>query len=134
MTNEDNLRGMGMVVINAAFVLQLSWIPVIFFLEGADWVSAGVAVGGHRFALAYIVAVPLAYGARLCLGGGRSEVLTPWLVRCQLPLTLVAALLYGLERVLPHVTLAVILGLMAAVMLLGLYGVMLRREGASGAG
>ena len=130
MTREDNLRGMGMVVINAAFVLQLSWIPMIFFLEGADWVTAGMAVGAHRFALVYIVAAPLAYGARRWFEGDRAEILAPWLLRLQLPLTVVAGLIYGLERLVPHVSIPVIVGLAVAGMMVALYGVALRREGA----
>ena len=121
---------MGMVVINSALVLQLSWIPVACFLEGANWVSGRMAVGVHHFALAYIVAIPLAYGARLWFNGGRSEVIVPWLLRCQLPLTFAAGLIYAVERIVPHVTLAVIAGMMIAGMLLVLYGVALRREGA----
>ena len=130
MTREDNLRGMGMVVINTAFVLQLSWIPVIFFLEGAEWVSAGVAVGIHRFGLFYIVAAPLAYGARRWFEGDRAEVLTPWLLRLQLPLTVVGGLIYGLEKAGVPIRLPLIGGMMAAGVMLALYGIALRREGA----
>lgn len=129
MTSEENLRGMGMVVINAAFVLQLSWIPVVGFLEGVEWITPGMAVGAHRFALAYVVAVPLAYGARVWRDGGRSEVLKTWLTRCQLPLTLFAGLIYGFERVVPSVSIPVITGLSIAVIMVGLYGVAMRREG-----
>jgi len=129
MTREENLRGMGMVVINAAFVLQLSWIPVIFFLEGADWITAGAAVGIHRFALVYAAVAPLAYGARRWFEGDRGEILTPWLLRCQLPLTVIAGLIYGFERVVPHVNLPGIGALSAAVILFALYGVAMRREG-----
>ncbi|MEQ1918302.1 MAG: hypothetical protein ABL955_03825 [Elusimicrobiota bacterium] len=128
MTRKENLLGMGMVIINAAFVLQLSWIPVIFFLEGANWVTAGMAVGIHRFALVYIVIAPLAYGIRRWFDGDRAEVLTPWLLRCQLPLTIIAALIYGFERVIPT-RLPVIGGMMMAIIVFGLYGVALRREG-----
>ncbi|MDD5301777.1 MAG: hypothetical protein PHS14_01605 [Elusimicrobia bacterium] len=130
MTNEENLRGMGMVVINAAFVLQLSWIPSLFFLAGADWLTAGAAVGAHRFALAFVAAAPLAYGARLWFNGDRAEAMTPWLLRCQIPLTVLAGLVYALERIVPHVSIPVIGGMMAATMLIGLYGLALRREGA----
>lgn len=129
MTEKENLRGMGMVVINAAFVLQLSWLPSIFFLEGADWVTAGAAVGVHRVSLAYMIAAPLAYGVRCWFKGERAETLAAWLTRLQIPLTLVAGLVYGLERVVPHVTLPMIGGMMAAGMLVALYGVALRREG-----
>lgn len=131
MTREENLRGMGMVVINTAFVLQLSWIPVIFFLEGAEWVTAGVAVGVHRFALAYMAAAPLAYGARRWFNGDRAEVLTPWLVRLQIPLLFIAGLIYGVERFIPHVSLPVIGGMLAAGVVIALYGVAMRREGAA---
>lgn len=85
MANKENLREMGMVVINAAFVLQLSWIPVIFFLEGADWITAVTAARIHRFALAYMV----------------------------------AGLTYGLERVVPHVSLPAVGGMMFAGVLAG---------------
>jgi len=129
MTPEENLRGMGMVVINTAFVLQLSWIPVIFFLEGAEWITAGMAVGAHRFALAYVVAAPLPYGARLWYDGGRSEVLLRWLARLQLPLTVIAGFIYGFERLGPSMTLPVIGGMMVVVTMVGLYGVAMRREG-----
>ena len=129
MTAKENLLGMGMVVINAAFVFQLAWIPSVFFLEGAEWVSAGVAVGVHRFSLAFMVAAPLAFGAKIWLRGGRSELIMPWLVRLQLPLTLIAGLIYGIERAIPHVTVAVIVGFGIAGMMVGLYGVALRREG-----
>jgi len=133
MTREENLRGMGMVVINTAFVLQMGWIPVIFFLEGAGWVSAATAVGIHRGSLAYVAAAPLAYGVRLWLRGGRSEALMPWLVRLQLPLTVVAGGIYAIERVVPSVNLPVIGGLMIAGIVFGFYGVALRREGVTAA-
>ena len=128
MTHKENLKTMGMIVINTAVVLQLSWIPVIFFLEGANWVTAGMAVGIHRFALVYMVAAPLAYGVRRWLKGDRTDILTPWLLRLQLPLTVIAGLTYGLERIIP-IRLPVIGGLMMAIILFGLYGVSLRREG-----
>ncbi len=129
MTKDENLLGMGMVAINAAFVLQLAWIPSIFFLEGADWVTARMAVGVHRFALAYMIAAPLAYGVRRWLKGDRAEILTPWLTRLQIPLTLIAGVIFGFERTILHVTLPVIGGLMVAGVMIGLYGVALRREG-----
>lgn len=129
MNRKENFLGMGMVVINAVFVLQLSWIPVIFFLEGADWITGGAAVGIHRFALAYVVAAPLAYGARRWIAGDRGEVLTQWLLRLQLPLTALAGLIYGFERLGPSMTLPVIGGMMVAIIMVGLYGVAMRREG-----
>lgn len=131
MTREENLRGMGMVVINTAFVLQMGWIPVILFLEGASWLTAATAVGIHRGTLAYVAAAPLAYGLRLRLNGGGSEALRHWLLRLQLPLTFVAGAIYALERVVPSVNLPVIGGLMIAGIAFGFYGVALRREGAA---
>ena len=128
MTKQENLHGMANAVINAAFVLQLSWIPVIFFLEGADWVTASVAVRAHRLALAYTVLVPLYHGVRLWRSGRRAELLRPWLLRCQLPLALFAAFLYGFERFGPSLSLPRIGGLMAAVTVVGLYSIVLRRE------
>ena len=130
MTSQDNLRGMGMVVINAAFVIQLAWIPLIFFLEGAVWPTGATAVAIHRFALLYAVAAPLIYGARLWLRGGRTEALTTWFMRLQLPLTIFAGLIYGLEKAGVPIRLPLIGGMMAVGVMLALYGIALRREGA----
>jgi hypothetical protein len=74
------------------------------------------------------VIAPLAYGVRRWFDGDRAEVLIPWLLRCQLPLTIIAALIYGFERVIPT-RLPVIGGMMMAIIVFGLYGVALRREG-----
>ena len=129
MTNEENLRGMGTVVINTAFVLQLSWIPMIFLLEGANWVDVVMALAVHRFALAFMVAAPLAYGGRLKYEGGGSEVLKPWLLRCLLPLSVMDGLIYWIVKAVPSLNLFVIGGMMVAGIVIALYGVAIRYEG-----
>ena len=129
-TPESNLRGMGMVVINAAFVLQMSWLPTIFYLEGSDSVTPALAVSIHWLALGFLIAAPLAYGLRLRLRGAGTDELKTWFLRCQLPLTIYALLVRGTVKFVPSLTLGVIAGMMIAGILLVLYGVAMRKEGA----
>lgn len=127
-TYEENLRAMGTLVLNCAFVYQMAWLPVIFFLEGANWVSGAFAVGAHRFALAYMVLSPLAYGIRVKLRGAGREELSAWLLRCLLPMWTFAGLTWWVEKTV-SVTGGVIAGMMLGGILIAGYGIALRREG-----
>ena len=133
MTSENNLRGIGWVCLNSAFVLQLSWIPALGVLDGEPWASAALAGLSHRFGLAFLLAAPLAYGVRVWLSAREQEdgeMIRTWAARCLAPLAAYAVLIKLAVNILPHVTAGAIIGLMAANLSLGCYGMALRWEAA----
>lgn len=133
MRQDHNLRGMGTLVLFAAFALTVSWLPALGYLSGASWASAGLVDGCHRFAFGFLLGAPFAYGAGVWREsrrpGAESGLVLSWLLRCQLPLTVYALLVYWIMRVVPQATVGVIVMMMGAGVPLAGYGWMLKREG-----
>ena len=126
-----HLEGFGLVCLNSAFFLQMSWIPMLGFLEGSDMFSLNTVISGHYFALWLMIAAPLAYGARLWLSERPEErglALQEWAWSCLAP-ALSTAIGVKLGLRLAHASIPVILVLMAATVPLGIYGLVLKVRG-----
>jgi hypothetical protein len=131
MSESNRLDGYGKVCLSSALVVQLSWIPALGLLEGASWSSPHLAGTIHFGALTFMIAAPLAFGARLWLSTPKAEVsavMKDWGLRCFLPPALFAAAIQGVVRFAPHVTIPLVIALMIATMPLGIYGVLLHRD------
>jgi xanthine/uracil permease len=61
--------------------------------------------------------------------GAEPGLVLSWLLRCQIPLTVYALLVYWIMRVVPQATVGVIVMMMGAGLPLAGYGWMLRHEG-----
>ena len=134
MSEHTRIDGFGKVCLNSALVMQLSWIPALGLLEGASWASARLAGMVHFGALAFMIAAPLAFGARLWYLTPKEEasaVMKDWGARCLLPPALFAVAIQAVMRFAPHVTTSLIVALMIATLPLGVYGVLLHREAAA---
>jgi len=133
VTNDANLRGMGILVLLAAFALTVSWLPALAYLSGARWASPWLVDGCHRFAFGFLLGAPFAYGAGVWREsrrpGAEPGLVLSWLLRCQIPLTVYAVLVYWVMHVVPQATVPVIVGMMCSGAPLAVYGAMLKSEG-----
>ncbi|OGS39207.1 MAG: hypothetical protein A2506_08535 [Elusimicrobia bacterium RIFOXYD12_FULL_66_9] len=134
MAEKERIAGFGKICMNAALVLTASWVPALALLEGAAWATPKVVSAAHYFGLVFMIAAPLAFGARMWLispPAEKSGALRDWALRCMLPLALFAGAVKGLVLIVPHITMSVILVLMFAGVALGVYGLMMVKEAAA---
>lgn len=134
MAQRERIAGFGKICMNAAVILTASWIPALGLLEGAAWATPKLVAAAHYFGLVFMLAAPLAFGARMWLQAPaeeRSEALKDWALRCMIPLAVFAGAVKGLVHVVPHVTTGIIVVLMFAGVALGVYGLMLIKEAAA---
>lgn len=129
MDSDERLRALGMLVINCAVAFQLSWIPLMLLLGGAEWMGPSLAAALHRLGIAYLIAGPVAHGVTLHRAGAEHEAFVQWAARGFAPMAAVAGLTFLLERLIPPSG-PMIGGMMVAGLLVAGYGIALRREGA----
>lgn len=130
MDADERLRALGMLVINCAVAFQVSWIPLMLSLGGAERMGPALAIALHRLGVAYLIAGPVAHGVVLHRSGAEHDAFVQWAARGFAPMAAVAGLTLLLERLIPPSG-PMIVGMMVGGMLVAGYGIALRREGAA---
>lgn len=130
--NSEGSRGVGLVVINSALALQMSWVVALFLLAGAPWATAELFASVHWGAIAFMLVAPLGYGlSRILAARGRGEaafsgeVNRTWLLEGLAPLALYAVTLRVFLAYSTQLTTQSVIVLMFAVLPLIVYGVYL---------
>lgn len=126
----ERLRALGTLVIGCAAAYELSWIPLLASSGRAAWMSPPLAAALHRFAVAYLIAGPVAHGVALHRAGAEHEAFVQWAARGFAPMAAVAGVTFLLERLLPLSGRAISAMMLAGLLVAG-YGLALRREGAA---